>query len=140
MARDCATACVSPNFPPTTDGARLRDGCARSSPQQYVNHYRAGRKLVSLEEKTEEGKQFTAPDPEPVLVVDSRLDAATGAALEAMPAEDRTMVAGYYIDRLTLARVAKLLGVHESTISRRLEQVVRRTCAPIFWRALSVAA
>jgi RNA polymerase sigma-70 factor (ECF subfamily) len=93
--------------------------------QQYVNQYRAGRKLVSLEEKTEDGKEFTAPDPEPVLVVDSRLDAATSAALQAMPAEDRAMVAYYYIDGLTLARVAKLLGVHESTISRRLEQVVR---------------
>ncbi len=93
--------------------------------QQYVNQYRAGRRLVSLEEKTEDGTEFPAQDPEPVLVVDSRLDAATGAALDAMPAEDRTMVACYYIDGLTLARVAKLLGVHESTISRRLEQVVR---------------
>jgi hypothetical protein len=35
------------------------------------------------------------------------------------------MVASYFIDGLTLARVAKLLGVHESTISRRLDQVVR---------------
>jgi len=93
--------------------------------QQYVNQYRAGRRLVSLEEQTEDGKQFPAPDSEPVLVVDSRLDAATGAALDAMPPEDRTMVAYYFIDGLTLARVAKLLGVHESTISRRLEQVVR---------------
>jgi len=80
---------------------------------------------VSLEEKTEDGTEFPAREPEPVLVVDSRLEAATGAALDAMPPEDRTMVASYYIDGLTLARVAKLLGVHESTISRRLEQVVR---------------
>jgi RNA polymerase sigma-70 factor (ECF subfamily) len=93
--------------------------------QQYVNQYRAGRRLVSLEEKTEDGTEFPAPDPDPVLAVDSRLDAATGAALDAMPPEDRTMVACYYIDGLTLARVAKLWGVHESTISRRLEQVVR---------------
>jgi RNA polymerase sigma-70 factor, ECF subfamily len=93
--------------------------------QQYVNQYRAGRRLVSLEEKTEDGTEFPAREPEPVLVVDSRLEAATGAALDAMPPEDRTMVASYYIDGLTLARVAKLLGVHESTISRRLEQVVR---------------
>jgi RNA polymerase sigma-70 factor, ECF subfamily len=93
--------------------------------QQYVNQYRAGRRLVSLEEKTEDGKQFAAPEPEPVLVVDARLDAATGAALDALPHEDRAMVASYFIDGLTLARVAKLLGVHESTISRRLDQVVR---------------
>jgi RNA polymerase sigma-70 factor, ECF subfamily len=93
--------------------------------QQYVNQYRAGRRLVSLEQQTEDGKQFAAADPEPLLAVDSQLDAATGAALDAMPPEDRTMIAFYYIDGLTLARVAKLLGVHESTISRRLEQVVR---------------
>jgi len=124
-------------------GTRLRDGLRVSKlasyngrgslggwlrtilAQQYVNQYRTGRRLVSLEEETEEGKQFSAPEPEPVPVVDSRLDAATGAALKAMPAEDRTMVACYFIDGLTLARIAKLLGVHESTISRRLEQVVR---------------
>jgi RNA polymerase sigma-70 factor (ECF subfamily) len=93
--------------------------------QQYVNQYRAGRLLVSLEEKTEDGRQFAAPEPEPVVVVDSRLDAATGAALDALPHEDRAMIASYFIDGLTLARVGKLLGVHESTISRRLEQVVR---------------
>lgn len=93
--------------------------------QQYVNQFRAGRKLVSLQEGTEDGQQFSAPDPEPAQVVDSRLAAATGAALDAMPPEDRTMIASYYIDGLTLARVAKLLGVHESTISRRLVQVVR---------------
>jgi RNA polymerase sigma-70 factor len=93
--------------------------------QQYINQYRAGRRLVSLEEQTEDGKQFHAPDPEPVLVVDSRLETATGAALDAMPPEDRYMIAGYFIDGLTLARLAKLLGVHESTTSRRIEQVVR---------------
>jgi RNA polymerase sigma-70 factor (ECF subfamily) len=93
--------------------------------QQYVNQYRAGRRLVSLEEQSEDGKQFAAADPQPVLVVDSRLDGATGAALEAMPAEDRYVIACYYIDGLTLSRVAKLMGVHESTISRRVQHAVR---------------
>jgi RNA polymerase sigma-70 factor (ECF subfamily) len=32
-------------------------------------------------------------------------------------------LAGYYLDGRTLAEVARLLGVHESTVSRRLEKI-----------------
>ncbi len=32
-------------------------------------------------------------------------------------------MAAYYLDRRTLAEIAKLQGVHESTVSRKLERV-----------------
>jgi len=49
--------------------------------QEYVNRYRRTRRLVSLNEESEEGVQFRAPDPEPVALADERLAQATDEAL-----------------------------------------------------------
>lgn len=57
------------------------------------------------------------------LVPDLRLEAATDEALAALTAEDRYIVASYYLDENRLAEIAAILGVHESTISRRLEKI-----------------
>src|SRR2546430_13420276 len=89
--------------------------------QEYVNRYRRGRKYVSLDEESEEGAQFAAAEPEPVAKVDSRLEAATDEALAALPAEDRFVLASYYLDDRTLAEIARTLGVHVSTISRKVD-------------------
>jgi RNA polymerase sigma-70 factor (ECF subfamily) len=93
--------------------------------QEYVNRYRRGRKYVSLDEESEEGVQFAAADPEPVLTVDSRLEVATDEALAALPAEDRFILASYHLDGRTLAEIARTLGVHESTISRKVEKLAK---------------
>ena len=93
--------------------------------QEYVNRYRRGRKYVSLDEESEEGAQFAAADPEPVVMVDKRLETATDEALAALPAEDRFVLASYYLDGRTLAEIARTLGVHESTISRKVEKLAK---------------
>jgi RNA polymerase sigma-70 factor (ECF subfamily) len=93
--------------------------------QEHINRFRRERRLVSLEEKSEDGAQFAAPDPEPAVAVDPRVEAAVDEALAALPAEERLMLAAYYLDGQTLAQVARTLDVHESTISRRLEKVVK---------------
>src|SRR6266446_3183856 len=93
--------------------------------QEYVNRYRRGRKYVSLDEESEEGAQFAAADPEPVVTVDLRLETATDEALAALPAEDRFILASYHLDGRTLAEIARTLGVHESTISRRVEKLAK---------------
>ncbi len=38
--------------------------------QEFVNRYRRQRRLVSLEEESEDGKEFAAKDPEPAIAVD----------------------------------------------------------------------
>jgi len=91
--------------------------------QEYVNRYRRQQRLVSLEEQTEAGAQFQAEARDPSQAVDPRLDEATDQALAALPGEDKFILAGYYLDGRTLAEVARLLGVHESTVSRRLEKI-----------------
>ena len=93
--------------------------------QEYVNRYRRTKRLVSLEEESEEGVQFRAPDPEPVNRADNRLNRATDQVLAELPSEDRMVLGAYYLDGRTLAEIARMLGVHESTISRKLDKLAK---------------
>jgi len=122
-------------------GTELRDGERRSKllfymgrgslegwlrtvlAQEFVNRYRSHKKLVSLEEENEEGVQFAAPAHEESIAVDPRLEAAVDAAISALDSEDRYILASYFLDQRTLAEVARTLGVHESTISRKLDKL-----------------
>ena len=91
--------------------------------QEFVNRYRRGKRLVSLEEKEEAGVQFVAPAAQATAPVDARLEAATDQALASLAAEDRFILTAYFLDQRTLAEVAQTLGVHESTISRKLGKI-----------------
>ncbi len=91
--------------------------------QEFVNRYRKQQRNVSLEEQEEQGTQFIAAEPVIEATVDQRLEEATNEALAALPAEDRFVLASYHLDGRTLAEIALTLGVHESTISRRLEKL-----------------
>lgn len=93
--------------------------------QEFVNRYRRTKRLVSLEEENQEGVQFAAPEPEPVPAADSRLEFATDAALAELRSEDRFVLATYYLDGRTLAEVARMLRVHESTISRKVDKLAK---------------
>ena len=91
--------------------------------QEYVNRYRRQRRLVSFEERTESGRQFEAKDNAATVSPDTRVEHAADQALAELSAEERLLLASYYLDGRTLADIAQMLGVHESTISRRLEKI-----------------
>jgi RNA polymerase sigma-70 factor, ECF subfamily len=93
--------------------------------QEFVNRYRRTKRLVSLEEENEDGEQFAATLSEPEPAADSRLESATDAALSSLPSDDRFVLAAYYLDGRTLAEVARMLGVHESTISRKVDKLAK---------------
>jgi RNA polymerase sigma-70 factor (ECF subfamily) len=93
--------------------------------QEYVNRYRRTKRLVSLDEESEEGIQFRAPEPEPVPTADQRLGQATDEALAFLSGEDRMVLSAYYLDGRTLAEIARMLAVHESTISRKLDKLAK---------------
>lgn len=93
--------------------------------QTKVNQYRGARHTVSLEEENEHGRQFESEPQPSEQAIDPRLNTAIDAALAAISAQDRLTLAYYFLDDLTLARIAAVLGVHESTISRRLEKLVK---------------
>ena len=91
--------------------------------QEFINRYRKQKRTVSLEEQTEEGVQFAAKAPEPACTSDQRLETATDEALAELSAEDRFTLASYYLDGRTLAEIARTLGLHESSVSRRLDRL-----------------
>jgi RNA polymerase sigma-70 factor (ECF subfamily) len=92
--------------------------------QEFVNRYRRQRRNVSLEEQQENGAQFAAPPPPPPgPPADLRLESAAAEALAALAAEDRFILASYYLDGRKLAEIGRMLGMHESTISRRVEKI-----------------
>jgi len=93
--------------------------------QEYINRYRKQRKLVSLDQESEEGTQFAATSPPVAIAVDARVEAATDEALAELSAEDRYVLAAYYLDSRTLAEIARVLRVHESTISRKLDKLAK---------------
>lgn len=92
--------------------------------RQYVNRYRSRSREVSLEEKLEQGASFASPQTEdetPAAV----LAVAVGKELKALEAEDRFVLASWYLDQRTLAQIGRQLGVHESTVSRRLDRLTQ---------------
>jgi RNA polymerase sigma-70 factor (ECF subfamily) len=93
--------------------------------QEHVNRFRRQRRLVSLDEETDGGVQFASAAPEPVAGVDPRVESATDEVLAALPAEDRFVLASYFLDDRTLADIARSLRVHESTISRKLDKLAK---------------
>jgi RNA polymerase sigma-70 factor (ECF subfamily) len=80
-----------------------------------------------MEEQVEAGVQFEAESPDPAQAIDARLREATDQALGALTPEDKFILANYYLDNRTLAEIARLMGVHESTISRKLEKITAAT-------------
>lgn len=91
--------------------------------QEFINRYRKQKRVVSLDEQTDEGVQFAAPEPPPSMPSDTRLQSATDQALAELSSEDRYVLAAYYLDGRTLAEIARVLGLHESSVSRRLDRV-----------------
>ena len=89
--------------------------------QEYVNRYRSTKRETSLDAALDEGKQFEAKEPD-LGGADPRVEAAATAELVALEPEERLLLAAYYLDHRTLAEIAKLQRVHESTISRKLER------------------
>ncbi len=95
--------------------------------QQHVDQYRKVRRMVSLDEESEKGVQFTAPAAQdgPALPAHqrSRLEQATDDVLAQLSPEERFLLASYFLDQRTLAEIARVLRVHESTISRKLDKL-----------------
>lgn len=93
--------------------------------QSYVNQYRKQHRFVSFDEQIQTGAQAK----EELAIetrADSRLEQATDAALLELSAQERMILASYYLDERTLAEIGRMFGVHESTISRRIGKITAR--------------
>jgi RNA polymerase sigma-70 factor, ECF subfamily len=101
--------------------------------QRHVDHHRRNRRLKSLDEPLE---QMDAPATE--IVPDtpatelSQLERAIEEALQQRDAEERFLLAAYYLDGQTLLQIAGMLGVHEATVSRKLRRATESTRKLVF--------
>jgi RNA polymerase sigma-70 factor (ECF subfamily) len=95
--------------------------------RRYIDDYRKAKRLVSLDERIEDGEADVAVvAPTPTLSDEAHritLGVCVGNVLAEMESQDRFLLRTYYIDGRSLAEIAKLLGVHESTISRRVKRL-----------------
>jgi len=100
--------------------------------QKHVDLLRVGSRTVSLDTDEEDASRprlghktdgaHNDPQRETYL---ARIDQALRAALANLTPRERMILACYYADELTLAEIGRVLGEHESTVSRQLERTRR---------------
>lgn len=98
--------------------------------QRHVDLLRAGRRNIPLTEDERASRAVPAQrtaspdDPDRRRYV-ALFDKAIEAALAVLAPREKMLLACYYVDRLTLAEIARIAGEHESTVSRRLDRLRR---------------
>ncbi len=90
----------------------------------YVDRYRSEQRTVSLDRHLESLKSFCISEAAEINIADVRLNEAIKEAFLHCDPEKRYLLAAYFFDNRTLAEIARTLGVHESTVSRRVNQTL----------------
>lgn len=90
--------------------------------QRHVDHHRRTYRELPLDEPPE-GFEPVAASPEEPAGELARLSRATEEALRGLDAEDRLLLAAYYMDGRTLAEIGRVLHAHEATVSRKLRRL-----------------
>ena len=89
--------------------------------QRHIDHHRRTHRETPLDTLDAPAPQ-TEPSPVPA-ELDQLTRAVTGT-LHQLPAEDRFLLSTYYLDGQPLAQIARVLHVHEATISRRIKRLL----------------
>jgi RNA polymerase sigma-70 factor (ECF subfamily) len=105
--------------------------------QKHIDRCRTGAHNVSLEEQMEQGVAFASPAPPEEQADPQPVNAALTAALAECTPDERFILATYFLDCRTLAQIGWQLGVHESTISRKLDRLTTRIRKCVRWRLLA---
>jgi RNA polymerase sigma-70 factor (ECF subfamily) len=92
--------------------------------QRHVDHHRRTHREQPLTESDAEYDTLAAaPEHERPVTELTLLERAVEGAVRRCEAEDQFLLATYFLDERTLLQVAKVLHVHESTVSRKLKRV-----------------
>ncbi|TAN24004.1 MAG: sigma-70 family RNA polymerase sigma factor [Acidobacteria bacterium] len=97
--------------------------------QAHVNAWRRERRQVALEDCAGLQALLVAPHsgwPASSPAARNAVDVALARVLRAAAAPARLLLCLYFLDSRTLAEIAAVLRVHESTVSRRLDRVLRQ--------------
>jgi RNA polymerase sigma-70 factor (ECF subfamily) len=89
--------------------------------QRHIDHHRRTYREAPLDTLDSPARE---PDPSPVPAELAHLTHAVARTLQRLAAEDRFLLAAYFLDRHTLLQIARILRVHEATVSRRLKRLV----------------
>jgi RNA polymerase sigma-70 factor (ECF subfamily) len=92
--------------------------------QRHVDHYRRSGREEPLKDVDAPATEIT---PEIPVGEISQLELAIKDALRERDAEERFLLAAYYLDGQTLLEIARVLGVHEATVSRKLRRAIEGT-------------
>jgi RNA polymerase sigma-70 factor (ECF subfamily) len=92
--------------------------------QRHVDHHRRNHRLTDLEEIDTPAAE-SAPQADGAEL--SQLERAIELGLQQRDAEERFLLAAYYLDDQTLLQIASVLGVHEATVSRKLRRATEGT-------------
>ncbi len=90
--------------------------------QRNVDRHRRTYREAPLEDDGFEAPPVTTP-PNPSELL--HLNNVVGTALASLNAEDRFLLASYFLEGHTQLELARLLRVHEATISRRLKALTK---------------
>jgi RNA polymerase sigma-70 factor, ECF subfamily len=91
--------------------------------QRNVDRHRRTDRETSL---TTEDLPAASVNPAPTPDMLSRLSQTLGATLGSLAEEDRFLLSAWFLDRRTLLEISRVLGVHEATVSRRLQRLTSR--------------
>lgn len=88
--------------------------------QRQVDSYRRTRRETAIEDQDFAAEPAaSAPDPKKL----DHLGRAVSSALAELDAESRFLLSAYFLDQRTLLEIARLLQVHEATVSRRIKRL-----------------
>jgi RNA polymerase sigma-70 factor (ECF subfamily) len=94
--------------------------------QRHIDSIRASRRFEPLENDPRQDSSESDDPPEPGHARTMEIFAAVlGAAIAALASNDRLRLGYYYRDELSLREIARAMGEHESTVSRKLERTRR---------------
>jgi RNA polymerase sigma factor (sigma-70 family) len=146
IAGDAAGAELADSIYGELYGLEERDGCRRSLfdyfhgrsrlstwlrsilAQRNVDRVRAAKRTQSLDDDERPVAEPRAPAPpaDPDRARFARLaQNALRTAIRALEPADRLRLSSYYLQRLTLAQIGRIMGEHEATVSRKLDRIRR---------------
>ncbi len=88
--------------------------------QRHIDHHRRTHRETPLDDLDAAAPTSTAA---PVPAELDRLTHAVARILEQLVPDDRFLLASYFLDQHTLLQIARLLRVHEATVSRKLKRL-----------------
>jgi RNA polymerase sigma-70 factor (ECF subfamily) len=92
--------------------------------QRHIDHHRRTRRETPLE-AIDNTEAAAAPQSsaQPIPAELSNLSQALSRTLAALDGESRFLLCSYFLDQQTLLQIARVLRVHEATISRKLKRL-----------------